>query len=107
MRNFKAIATAGVFALSTSLASSAYADTIGCASFASNSDEVIEQLEDVIAALEQWISERTPADPNYAALTGHLMTAQDNLDRMLNGTAGSKLPAMYSYFACNLDVSPA
>jgi len=86
MKKFQSIAFAGIFALSTSFGSTAHADTIGCASYASTTDEVIIQLEQVIAALQQWISNRTPADPNYAALTNNLRTAQNNLDYVLAGT---------------------
>jgi len=104
MKKFKTYTLAGVVALSMSAASSSYADSVGCTSDGSTAGEVAA-LEEVIAALEQWISERTPADPNWVTLTGHLATVESMLDKVLARGQGSKPP--YSTYACALDVSPA
>jgi len=102
MKKFQTTALAGIFALSTSFGSIAHADSIGCTSDGSTAQE-IAALEQVIAALQQWISNRTPADPNYATQTSHLSTVQGML--AMTRTAATKPP--FSMFACKIDVSPA
>lgn len=104
MSIFKRIAVAGVFAISTGLGSSASADAIGCTSDGTTAQE-IAALEQVIAALEQWISNRTPADPNYATITSYLTTVEEQLAITIAGKRGIKLP--FSIEACAFDVSPA
>jgi len=105
MKKFQTTALAGIFALSTSFGSIAHADSIGCTSDGSTAQE-IAALEQVIAALQQWISNRTPADPNYATQTSQLTRVEGMLAMTVaSGSRGSKPP--FSMFACKIDVSPA
>lgn len=105
MKKLKTSALAGILAISTSFAAPSYADAIGCTSDGSTAAE-IAALEQVIAALQQWISNRTPADPNYATQTSHLSTVQGMLAITIAGNTSTSKPP-FSMYACKLDVSPA
>lgn len=108
MNTIKTFAAAGLLAVSTSFGATAHADTLGCSTpFTTNTAEAINLLQQAVAALENWLSNRTPADPNYATVSADLGTAQNYLTNLLNGTSGSKGPIPASAFACSTDVSPA
>jgi len=106
MKKFQTTALAGIFALSTSFGSIAHADSIGCTSDGSTAQK-IAALEQVKAALEQWISNRTPADPNYLQITGNLTNVQGKLDLMYGGYTPDGSKPLFSPYFCGIDVSPA